>query len=98
MKELSIELTRPRLRSWRRLINFGAVVPDQQSIQNIVKSKDTKIKLLKGKLKMLVSEHVQTEEFKVVQQEKEILLGKMMKQGEELRSYKTLNENLLKEK
>jgi len=47
---------------------------------------------------MPVSEHVQTEEFKVVQQEKEMLLEKMMKQGEELRSYKTLNEKLLKEK
>ena len=82
----------------KTIINLGVAVPDQQSVQNIVKSKDTEIKLLKGKLKMPVSKHVQTEEFRVVQQEKEILLEKMMKQGEDLRSYKPLNENLLKEK
>lgn len=61
------------------IINLGDVVPDQQSVQKIVKLKDTEIKILKGKLKMPVSEHVQTEEFKIVQQEKEMLLEKMMK-------------------
>jgi hypothetical protein len=81
----------------KNIIALGIDPKDRTSMGELVKYKDTKIKVLRKRLNLLESQHVKTPELQGSHEEKEQLYHQLVERKQVLGRFKSENESLQEE-